>query len=395
MTEPKSPEFGVLRQEFLGKDGGDSVQIGGWERRWPSRDKIVGRIKEKNAELVKEQEKLSLRKRKKKSIISIPNDAYSDLRAGQPVPWALLAIAAELMDTVPDAIADPTDDRPPDRRGWWERPYKAMFTAIGAAISHLLQMAGKFPALAHFKKDDESDLYQAARIILDWLGRNCAGKEDVRLSEEEAIRCGEQHTRRSLQDIVEFFRRLAAFDSRCLKFTVVSDKNGKEMRVGLTVFVPLSEDAYSRFRSGEMEPPDLKSSDFQRRSPYLLWLGAFEVSSAVFGDRNATSDRQVYTLVRQLAEIYGRRRAVTHHISLCGTPRSKRRLLVHGFEPTGTTTPQGVEIVELGPTPAGASQEALERHKDSYANMNKLFDAAQWLAIAMLAGRFRKDVDKS
>lgn len=396
MTASTPPKYGRLRDDILGMRGGQSVPSRtGTSKPWPGRIKIVETIKEledgkkeiSDHCLVPATQKAADKKRgksrRRRNPLRMSAQRYQKLCAGEPQPWPLLTIIAALMDLPPEVIAEPCAETPhkigPDGP-WWRKPWQAMFKVIGRLFLQIFSP----PELANCKT--EQDVQQAARMTLEWMGRQSqGGKEDGQLQENEAIRLGESYLRLTQKEMVAHYRALADFSENCIKFIMAGDQRGIQKRVGLTVLVPLTEASYKRFREGKIDPAALRRSDFQARSSYILWLAVLECRPGEFADRTAIADAQIATLLCQFAALSRRGKRGYHSISVCGTPESKRRLLAHSFLPTGTFTPGGLEIVELAPEPpAGThSDEEIEQYKTAYDQSTKFFFVAAVIGVAM------------
>lgn len=177
------------------------------------------------------------------------------------------------------------------------------------------------------------------RDVIEWMyvhyGRNVLGEVPLHEAEAEATK--------RIGATPQQFAQIAADWHRFDNWTITSVRD-REQIVGTTGGLPLKEDVYQRFRSGELDPLEVSVDDLRRPSRYLLLLFAAPRPLEFDGPKNNVTTHLNFSLIHQLAILAHFKDEEPafplHIITFAPSPISKFRLESSGFKAVGTLLPR-------------------------------------------------------
>lgn len=273
---------------------------------------------------------------------------WKPLQDGLPVPWGLLeAVAKRLNQNVTD-IAEECASPPADERG--PNPWSAGW---GGLVTACLQTY--LPEETYCRDDFLlTDAAFAARMVLEFVGRDNAGLPERLVSEQEAIALGETMMGRTHADYTQWLVQFVKKDKRTVLFAVVPGADGKHQRVATSVTIPLTEKSYKRYRTGSMMFYDFTADDYSCPTRYLYAHAVAEMRDSEAPLRNKRRLRQMLLIAYQFAAFCNpdpmRRRNRPRVITQAGTPQVEELMKAYGGHEVGAQLPIGnTKIYELGP----------------------------------------------
>lgn len=286
--------------------------------------------------------------------INVNAHVWRPMRDGKPVPRAMVEafseyIALQLIlppsDCKLSAIAEAADAPAAGRsvESHRQRPsYAISYRELYFRLCHVLGIDD--PA----RCEDESDLYLAARMIVE-----CVGWHEKRLSGKSAIAYGEKVMKRPLDDYAQELLTYWQANEHAVMFATLRQGDSVE-RIGACVCIPVTEGFYRRLRVGEADEARIAPDDLMPQSQYVL-AQAFAENVAIDLKRNkvARSLAQVRGAMYQLSTLFlpvQHEAWQPHIVALAGTAENGKRMHAYGFSPTGAITPlSGRPVVEFAP----------------------------------------------
>jgi hypothetical protein len=286
--------------------------------------------------------------------ININAHHWRPMRDGKPVPRPMIEAFSEFIalhqilppnDCRLSVIAEQGDAPAASKAssGGRQRPYYALtYRELYFQLCQVLAVDD------HARCEDESDLWQAARMIVE-----CVGWHEKRLSGKNAIAYGEGLMRRSLDDYAQELLGYWQANEHAVMFATLRQGNEAE-RIGVSVSMPVTEAFYRRMRSGEADESRIASDDLAPQSQYVLAL-AFAENVAIDLKRNKVTRSlvQTRTAMYQLSSLFlpvQHEAWQPHILTFAGTGENGKRMRAYGFSPTGARLPSsGREIVEFAP----------------------------------------------
>lgn len=291
---------------------------------------------------------------------------WKPLQESEPIPWELVEGFVRFAETrILQRSIDPTEVAEPveegyegsghtPQRDWWNLSNSELFRLM------LQPFAISEAAQCHTREDVE----WTARLSIETVGRHLLLARGQKPTDDQCLAAGQAEMQVTLKDYKERLLALWKRDPRTIVFATVSDQRleGGTRRVGAGVVLPVREEAYQRFRRGEIDYLDFRETDVESPSPFLYLEMVAEVSSAVFRNRSRRSMAQLHALAYQLAshapDLNGPGpRPVPRVIALAGTPEMERRARNYGYLEAGARTPRtGKPVIEVGPVGEGSRQ---------------------------------------
>lgn len=117
---------------------------------------------------------------------------------------------------------------------------------------------------------------------------------------------------------------------------------GKYAPTGLSIVLPLRQDAYGAMREGKLGLRELSPADLCRPSRHLLTVAIAQRPVVLGGDDGNTFKNVFAAHISQVAILSACERDTEHHLrvlALVGTPQNAVRAKENGYEPVNTLTP--------------------------------------------------------
>lgn len=176
----------------------------------------------------------------------------------------------------------------------------------------------------------EQDVMLAAREVMVVHGRNLAG--DASVTEDEAINIAEGHMRRGLKEFYSWLLMAQVKTGNAVMFTAIDGT-----RAVVHIAIPLTHDAYDRFRRGDLWDHEITEADVtksdrililaqkelpgldRRLKARLVWESLFQGAYQVAAISPPSNDFTAYPLL----------------MSFAGAPAVEPKLVSAGFRPVG------------------------------------------------------------
>lgn len=274
-------------------------------------------------------------------FIGISHHRYTAMRNGEPVPRDVIAAFSEYISDVlklgrypVSAISEDCSDSAPNLWQGWDATYQWVLSKF------------TLPEEAYIRSRDDIDC--AAREVVECVGRHC----DASLQGEKAITVGESVMQRSWSQYASLLKEWWRINEHSVLFPTVRVSRRKRLRVGVSVVIPLSFNAYELFRAGKLEDGDLTKGHLEHpSSPYLLLDAVSERQVTETGiSASRCQKAQMSTTLYQFAALCPPifSDAVKPIIvTFAGTPEQRKRLMAYDFALVNSVTPTtGRDIFE-------------------------------------------------
>jgi len=180
------------------------------------------------------------------------------------------------------------------------------------------------------------------KSLIDWFYVWVAGEFDLRklyLSTDlaKAIQVTEEAIALQRDEFEQLAKRWWAHEP----WTVVLAR-GKYSPTGLSIVLPLRQDAYEAMRNGQLGLRELTPADLSRPSRHLLTVAIAQRPVLLGGDDGDTFKNIMAAHISQVAILSACERETEHHLrvlALVGTPQNAVRAKQFGYEPLHTVTP--------------------------------------------------------
>jgi hypothetical protein len=319
----------------------------------------------------------------RKPMINIPAKTYRPMRDGKPVPMAVVEAFAEyvvlrqilpksdcVLSNIADACGPPAEANGPKT--------KLQFPAWGLGWGHLFaHMIGMSPIDEEAYCADEADLKLAAEMAMECL----AVYDDKPLTGRAAIAYGESVMGRTVEEYARQLVMLWQANEASVMFATLRRGSTVE-RIGVNVFIPMTEDFRRRYYAGETDDTSLTQADIVAQSMYVMIQTVAESRSIdVRRDKAARSFAHLRTFLYQLASLcLPVLDAATqpHLMGVAGTKEGVKRYRAYGFKSIGMkTVSTGKDIVELVPPRREKLSDGYLRAYTEYFAMKSLIHIHQ------------------
>jgi hypothetical protein len=287
----------------------------------------------------------------------VAKQAVSDMRIGKPVPERLCrALCSHLVKVAaPDwkgnrSIVERVDDHLTGRgfprlvRHSEESLFEAIFEPVMrernwlvegfSVVGDILRFQPLFDSFVQ-RCNSADSIEEATRWVFAAVGADLA-KGTQKLSIEQMIALGERYMCISTATYAEALRKWLTFHP----WTAVLAR-GKQVPTGISAIVPLTEQAYSKIRSGQIMPTDCVESDLQFPSRYLFGDTMAQRPRELDGESQTASTKSLFvcvlTQIAVLSQFHklGNGEAVKV-LSFSVTTENTRSLESNGWQFTGT-----------------------------------------------------------
>lgn len=287
--------------------------------------------------------------------IEVSEEEWSVFKAGGAVRWEMIEAYSEYISDVlrlgtfpTSRIAEAADSSPETIAARRERLDDVWQKGWGSLLGWLRDEV-TFSDRVFCR--DEAEVVEAATMIVRCAGRLVA--QDDSIADDRAQRIGEELMHRSRDEYAAWLLRFWRLAAHTVLFAVNNDE-----RVGASVVIPLTDEAYLRFRNGAVHDGDLTPNDMQHTSSRLLFHALAREPRTSPRGRLQLGLAQVHTGTYQLAHLcepVWENRRCPRFLSFAANAENESKASNYGFRDIGTKLQRtGFRVLELAPPGANS-----------------------------------------
>jgi hypothetical protein len=190
----------------------------------------------------------------------------------------------------------------------------------------------------HYFSDPPNDARSVARLAAEYVGRLVAADGDS-LDPDACASRGEADLRRSTDDYAAWIYAMWRHDYRTVMYVIRRAAAGRRKQpdpIGVTILLPLSDDAFRRLSAGEISDKDLTEADLVPASKRLFLQMMSDTGAGRGLSARDIEEAQIHNIMYQIAYFSrGERPARPTVLTLAPTPALHERLRRHGHHDVG------------------------------------------------------------